>query len=419
MLRSLDWMFLWAILFSLSFSKRHLLFNLRFAYSGCSTIVGGLYFFLPIVHQDELAKCDEEVFWDVFDSFTFSSSHVIQSLTKGRLETKPAFVLSLPMHVAYVYVTWSFIYGGAKDKPGGQEKAILLRKSGPISFKGAIISMTRQGSQVWPRVKDTFVHACIYKKAGKLKEVLRSNGVSCSKKIGRMTFLEVAVFSNNKLATKLLLAKSAGFKENGRILLSAIAIAIELGYSDILEELVQQKNYQPKLRDLHLAFEQALLKPFRGCARVLAKMLCNKERAYLRPVGLCAADLTWLFNKHDGIECASARCKYLLERLNTKRPVESNRKNNVGEVVEVMLTRFECPICMECMIPSHGNQPQILSCYSDHWICGNCAPDLPQASCPTCRADLKVNPLRRRITAEKLAADVADLAKLVSAQKAR
>ena len=56
---------------------------------------------------------------------------------------------------------------------------------------------------------------------------------------------------------------------------------------------------------------------------------------------------------------------------------------------------FECVVCLE-------TQPEeVHSCdVCDNWICGNCKDKVK--TCPTCRADLKDNPLRRNKTVERI-----------------
>uniref|UniRef100_A0AC35U5V2 E3 ubiquitin-protein ligase n=1 Tax=Rhabditophanes sp. KR3021 TaxID=114890 RepID=A0AC35U5V2_9BILA len=63
-------------------------------------------------------------------------------------------------------------------------------------------------------------------------------------------------------------------------------------------------------------------------------------------------------------------------------------------VVDV-LSAFECPVCMEYMLPPY------LQCPSGHLLCGNCRPKV--ACCPTCRGPV---PSVRNLGMEKIASNI-------------
>lgn len=66
--------------------------------------------------------------------------------------------------------------------------------------------------------------------------------------------------------------------------------------------------------------------------------------------------------------------------------IKSNFQNLFIIEIFQVLSAFECPVCMDYMMPPY------LQCQSGHLVCGNCRPKL--TCCPTCRGPVRKFPVQ-------------------------
>jgi len=247
--------------------------------------------------------------------------------------------------------------------------------------------------------KSEFEHLCQLSNRKALKKFIKD--VDGRDLVG-FRALHVAVHCGNVLATRLLLEKNGidvmAKDEHGA---SVWRLAVERRRPEVLSEIVKSKKWKVEANEVIECFTLAL-KTSRDCSKVLAGHLASRERQILLPRGLSAAELDFLRpswpRSNASKRSEDTRVKFLLKRLESKGQVRTSR-TGLQDIQELL----ECPICMQSLIPSaDGQDVRILACPNDHWLCRDCCSGGQLRQCPICRVHLDKQPLKRRITGEKI-----------------